>query len=351
MVSIYDVAQAVGVSASTVSFVLNGRADEMRISPKTRERVIQMANQMGYIPNVAAIKLSDRKASRVPEIALLWSPVQHNSFLNVFISNLQRMISAGEIRDMRFTIIPFYPGELKNFAPMLTANHFNGIIVPPVSTEDIEMLQQSPISVPVILLHGDTSRFSIVTVNNEATGRKVAELFHQHGHACVGIVSPAALEDSLPVKQRISGFIEVCQTYDMKVSLLASGHQRIPSDLQNLDFGRDIGRQIADSDAMPSAFFVQNDYLSIGVVDGLKSRNIRIPEEIEVVTYGSNVALELSTPTITGVEYPMEDISRTAIELMTQMLDSPVKTQVRKVFDPPIIFRQSCPEHRIRRPQ
>ena len=54
MVSIYDIAKAVGVSASTVSLVLNGRAGEMRISRETQQLILKVANEMGYIPNVSA---------------------------------------------------------------------------------------------------------------------------------------------------------------------------------------------------------------------------------------------------------------------------------------------------------
>ena len=110
-----DIAKAVGVSASAVSYVLSGRADKARISREKQKLILDAAKKMGYIPNMAARKLSRRNMPHLPEIALCWSPEQHPNFLNIFVSTLQDMTAGGQVREMRFTILP-QNGELEKLA-------------------------------------------------------------------------------------------------------------------------------------------------------------------------------------------------------------------------------------------
>ena len=70
MANLSDVAKAAGVSVSTASFVLNGRAEDMRISSRTAERVLEAVRELGYVPNVSARSLSAR---RPPNICLIAS--------------------------------------------------------------------------------------------------------------------------------------------------------------------------------------------------------------------------------------------------------------------------------------
>ena len=73
----------------------------------------------------------------------------------------------------------------KNLASVLTANDYNGIIVPAVSDNDVEFLKNAEIQVPLVLLFGDIPGYNLVTVDNCRTGAEVAEIFHRHGHRSV----------------------------------------------------------------------------------------------------------------------------------------------------------------------
>lgn len=104
MASIYDIAKAAGVSAATVSLIMNNKGDNLRIAAKTQQKVRELAKELGYVPNVNARKLMDRELNNVPEIGMLWSPTQHPIFLNAMISKMNEMKNSGKIDEIEDTI-------------------------------------------------------------------------------------------------------------------------------------------------------------------------------------------------------------------------------------------------------
>ena len=341
MVSIYDIANAVGVSPSTVSFVLNGRAEKMRISKAKQKMILEVANQMGYIPNMTARKLSLRNIQHTPEIALCWSPAQHSQFLNIFIDMLQDMTFSGEVREMRFTILPYKNGELEKMEPVLSANYYNGIVVPPVSKADIDFLTNTSIQVPTVLLYGDIPQYHLVSVDNTRIGADIAAIFHRHGHKSVGILQPVYKQSSITIAQRNSGFLNTCQSLKMEARVITSGLDKPSSN--KVEEGKIAAKKMLEENNLPSALYIQNDSLALGALSVFSERGICIPKDIEIIVYGNNDSLEIHHPSITTVNYPTEEIARTCINIMAHSLDTPGTPPVRKIIDTPFVFRESCP--------
>jgi LacI family transcriptional regulator len=341
MVSIYDIANAVGVSASTVSYVLSGRADKARISKVKQEAILEAAEKMGYIPNMTARKLSLRNTPHLPEIALCWSPEQHPMFLNTFISTLQDMTSSGQVRQMQFTILPYRNGELEKLAPVLTANYYNGVIVPPVSEEDIAFLNDANIQVPTILLFGDTSHYHLVTVDNRRIGAEIAGVFHRHGHKSAAVMQPVYRKPGMTAVQRTTSFMERCRELKMDVRVITGGSDR-PYD-NKIEEGKVMAKEMIEKNTFPSAIFIQNDLLALGALDVFCGHGIRIPEDMEIIVYGNNESLDIHRPSVTTVLYPTQEISRACISVMAELLDKPGTTPVRRIVETPFVFRESCP--------
>ncbi|MBN2049680.1 MAG: LacI family DNA-binding transcriptional regulator [Spirochaetales bacterium] len=340
MVSIYDISKVVGTSASTVSLVLTGRAEELRISQAKQKQILEVANRMGYIPNMSARKLSSRNLKHMPEIALFWSPAQHSIFLNIFMNVLQDMISKEEVREMRFTILPYRNGELEKLESVLTANYYNGVLVPPVFSEDLAFLTKTSIQVPVVLLYGDIPQFNLVSVDNFKVGTKIAHIFHRHGHTSVGIMMPVYKTPSLTIVQRNKGLSEACHNLDMKVKLYTSEMDLPPAN--KVEEGKIAAKKMLEEDSLPSALYIQNDSLALGALSVFSQQGIRIPEDMEIIVYGINDSLEIHHPSITTVCYPTEEISRACITVMATLLDRPGTAPMQRIIDTPFVFRESC---------
>jgi DNA-binding LacI/PurR family transcriptional regulator len=341
LVSIYDIAKAVGVSASAVSYVLSGRADKARISREKQKLILDAAKKMGYIPNMAARKLSRRNMPHLPEIALCWSPEQHPNFLNIFVSTLQDMTAGGQVREMRFTILPYRNGELEKLAPVLTANYYNGIIVPAVAGRDIDFLKDAEIGVPTVLLFGDIPRYHMVTVDNYRTGAEVAEIFHRHGRMSAAVMQPVYRQMSVTIAQRNAGFLESCKELGINATVITGGPEEPYSN--KVEEGRVLAGRMMEADNLPAAVFIQNDQVALGALDVFCRNGIRIPGDMEVIVYGNNESLEIHSPSVTTVQYPTHAISRECISIMAELLDKPGAEPVRSILETPFVFRESCP--------
>ena len=340
MVSIYDIAKEVGVSASTVSLVLNGKGKKMRISRETEKLILETAKRMGYIPNMSARKLRVNKARHIPEIALCWSPTQHSLFLNTFINVLQNMISSGEVREMRFMILPYKNGELEKLESVISTNYFNGIVVPPVLKEDIEFLEKTNIQVPVIMLYGDIPQYNLVSVDNYKVGEEIAGIFHRHGHNTVGIMQSIEMRPTISVEQRKESFLKSCQDFKMEVKEISSG---LPAPILNkVEEGKIAAQKMIEENNFPTALFIQNDLLALGALSVFAEHGINIPEDMEIIVYGVNDLLEIHNPPITSVSYPTEEISRECILVIDNALNNPGTRPVRKIIDMTYVFRESC---------
>ncbi len=340
VVSIYDIANAVGISASAVSVVLNGRADKMRISREKQKKILEVAKEMGYIPNVTARKLTSKNVPHMPEIALCWSPSQHSMFLNTFINVLQNMTSSGEVKEMRYTILPYKNRELEKLEPILSANHYNGIIVPPVSSEDIAFLSKTNIKVPAVMLYGDIPQYHLVSVNNSKVGADIAAIFCKHGHQSVGVMCPADKHPISTIAQRISSFIDNCRIQKMDVKVFDIGEGMPPQN--RIEEGKQAAQKMIAEHVIPTALFIQNDLLALGALNVFSQYGIRIPEDMEIIVYGINDVLEIHRPSITTVCYPTEEVSRACITIMSNSLDMMGSAPIRKMIDTPFVFRESC---------
>jgi LacI family transcriptional regulator len=296
---------------------------------------------MGYIPNMAARKLSLRNMTHLPEIALCWSPEQHPGFLNTFIGMLQDMTAAGQAREMRFTILPYRNGELEKLASVLTANYYNGIIVPAVSDNDVEFLKNTEIQVPLVLLFGDIPGYNLVTVDNYRTGADVAEIFHRHGHRSVAVMQPVYRQISMTVAQRNSGFLESCRKLGMDAAVVTGRPGELYSN--KIGEGRALAGKMLETGKVPTAVFIQHDLVALGALDVFCGKGIRMPEDLEVIVYGNNESLEVHSPSVTTVQYPTEDIARECITVMAELLDKPGAEPVRRILETPFVFRESCP--------
>lgn len=347
VVSITDVAEKANVSASTVSLVLNGRAEEMRISQKTCAKVLEASLKLGYIPNLAAKKLSSGRGSSLPEVAFFWTLVQSSTFMNVFLSEAQDLFDEGKAREMRFVVEPFREGQLSCFEDVLTSGQYNGIVVPPVCGEDIEYINSLELRSPTLVLFGNTNKYSMVAVDNYSAGRSAAEVFAAAGRKSVAIINNKSGSEDINVKNRCIGFSDACAEFGMEAEIIEVRQKPIRggNSIKAISLlGRTTAADLLAREKLPEAIFVQNDILAASFMNAITEAGVRVPGELEIMTFGDDVLLETCRPTLSSVQFPTVRVVREAIILLSDILVNPMATPVRRMIQPPVIFRESCPK-------
>jgi len=346
LVSISDVAEKANVSVSTVSLVLNGKAEEMRISQETCNRVWRASLELGYIPNLAAKKLSTGKGSRLPEVAFFWHLVHSSSFMISFFSEAQDLFDEGKAREMRFVIEPFREGQLKSVEELLTGGQYNGIIVPPVCDEDIDYINSLELRSPMLLLFGESEKHSTVTVDNTKAGRKAAEIFAASGRKNVAVINHRDIKKEINIRKRTAGFMEASAELGMSADIIEVQPKQIRGvgSIKTLAMlGKTAAEEFLKRSKLPEAVFIQNDILAAGFVNAVVEAGVRVPEDLEIITFGDDVLQETCRPSLTSIQFPTAQFAREAIMIMSDILVNPFAAPVQKIIDPPVVFRQSCP--------
>lgn len=336
MTTIKEIAKLTNLSVGTVSLVLNGRGDQMRISKETQKRVLDAAKGSGYHPNVSARRLRQSGAKNVPVIATFWPSDLSASVLGRFFMAVQDPVLEHEY-EFEMLIKPYKPQHIHKLKEMCDSGMFNAAIITGVSEENQRYLEDNDLSIPITLFNRSSNKYCSVYVDNYEIGRKTAELFASRGHRKVGMIVPESTMSSTDARKR--GFIESCPRYGLELE-----ERHISSGQLSMIGGQTAMRQMAGTGgSLPTALFFPISVMAVGALPVFPEKGIRIPEDMEIMTYGDHDFEQFSYPSLSAIHFPVEKMASACIRLMMDTISGAIHVPKSIVFDTPFIFRQTCP--------
>ena len=325
MTSIYDVAKAAGVSTTTVSLILNGKGDKLRLSARTQEKVRQAARDLGYVPNVNARRLLRSGNRGFMEIGLLWSPDQHQAFLDTMIRTMTTLRKEEAVFPMHLSIIPFERGHIEEQEELLKGKSFHGLIAVAGSDKDVAYLQSIQVEMPLVLLYQNLEQFYTVNADNKRNGELAAEIFHKLDFKNVMYIGGAY--ESRTSTLRKMAFTEKAGQLGMHVRVMEKNEEflaRLSGDSMFMDryrYGREAIREILTTEDIPEAVFVQDDDTARGVVVELKRQGVQCPEDVSVIGYGLNTyENQEAEKSLTMIVHPMEKLAVESIHMLDSII-------------------------------
>jgi LacI family transcriptional regulator len=259
-----DVAERVGVSKWTVSRAFT---DGASIAPDVRERVLQVAAEMGYSPNLLARSLSTR-STRL--IALVVDELGNPNQLYL-LSEATRQLQAQGFSALLLNLSPEYgPGEALRLADQFQVD---GIMFMGTSLgKELIELAQKIRRIPLVVVSRNSSLANIpyVTTDGYAAGGEIADLFIAEGYRRIGhMAGPASDRTEL---RRLDGFRDRLQARGVPLDcVLKTTHYRRDEGMQSLL--RYLGA--TPRDQRIEALFCESDILAIGALDALTSTGAR----------------------------------------------------------------------------
>lgn len=344
MASLSDVAKAAGVSITTASFVLNGRTEAMRISPATVEKVLKAVQTLGYVPNVAAKKLTSptSRSAAIPEIAIMWATSLQASFPGLFVTCAQEIFDTHQVREMHLMVAPFTMDHLQRLEDHFWDRHYNGLIFSPVREDEFHYIDRIAARIPVVVLHIQTEHHPNVVIDYQKAGKCAAGIFSANGCRTAGLLCPQYVGETTQPDLRYFGFREVCLEAGIALTDV-NPTESLASPRERSLFGQHTARTLLEKKQLPEAFFIQDESIAVGFVTALSAAGVRVPEDIQVITYGSADLMDVCYPSLTTLDYPMQAIARQSLQLMSEQLGDPF-VQPRQIFVSNIVtFRESCP--------
>lgn len=327
--TIKDIAKKTGLSTTTVSRVLNGKSEKYRITKKSKQIVESAASELNYVANHFAANLKSGKSNTIGLIV--------PSLNNPFFANIASNINA-EVRKFGYTTIIADSDENveneKTELQQFVSRNIEGLILIPCGKEVKHIKQVYNSGLPLILLDRYFEELDIpyVSTDNFDGAYMAANLLINKGHKIILCVQ--GIIESTPNKLRVDGF---------KKAIMDAGIENfgIVGNAFSSDNGYIETKKMLKKKIKPSAIFTLSNTIAMGCIKALKEENIKIPEDISLITFDDHVYLDyLSTP-ITSICQPVEEICRLSIRHLMSIINNDKKNTVKLIIKPKIKNRES----------
>lgn len=327
---IRDVAERAGVSVGTVSNVLN-RPD--RVAEHTRLRVEQAIGELGYILNGSARSL---RTGRSNVIGLVVLDVRNPFFTEVARGAEDAASRAGCA--VMLCNSDDSPDKESRYLRELEEQRAMGILVTPVRTETPELDAMERRGMHVVLLdrpslHGDRCS---VAVDDVRGGKLAAEHLLDLGHGRIAVVTgPNTIQQCV---DRLDGVRRAVETAGLDP---AEAVHTIRIASLNAPGGESAVETILDLNPNPTGIVCVNDLVALGVLRGLRTHGITVPEDMSLVGYDDvEFASALRVP-LTTVRQPKYQLGRNAADLLLDKYANSDHTHQQIRFSPQLIVRNS----------
>jgi LacI family transcriptional regulator len=327
-VTIYDVAQAAGMSVTTVSRVLNNKGD---VAPETYEKVRRVMQELNYTASLAAKSMRSRTTN---VIGLVMPEVTEPFDLEV-IKGVGKIIGESE-----YDLIIYTSGgpplnrraawEQEHVA-LLSGGLTDGcIVVTPSALTFPETAQ-----VVVIDPQGDGANVPSVVARNRVGALAVMEYLIGLGHRRIGFIG--GRPDTLSAIRRRAGYQD---------GLAAAGIPLAPELMQDGDYTRERGqaaaRQLLGQPDRPTAIFAANDQSALGVLDVAQELGVHIPQDVSLVGFDNIPEAAMATPRLTTVDQSIQEMAQLATKLLISMLRGEAPEQQLVKVPTQLVIRDSC---------
>lgn len=329
--TIAEVAREAGVSAQTVSRVINDRPD---VAPETRQRVKQIISRLGYQPSAIARSLASRRTRTLGLITA--------DFSDYFFT---QAIAGAEVEARRqgyFFMLGSTernPQDEPEYIRLLTEHHVQGILFARPSTEPDNryLLSLLEAGVPVVTTayHVPGVDLTVVDVDNVDGAWQATGYLLECGHRQVAMITGPRSWKS--VNDRIWGYTLALEGREVTLEpgLIAEGDWSYQSGYQAM-------QELLARGLPFSGLFAQNDQMAIGAIRALREAGRRVPQEVAVVGYDDIPVAEYCDPPLTTIRQPMQEVGKVATRLLIEAIEEGGPTRGAVLLDAELIRRGSC---------
>lgn len=332
-IALKDVARHVGVSAALVSYVLNGKEKEARVSVEMSNKIRKAAAELNYQPNVIAKSL---KIGKTNTIGLIVADIS-----NPFFSNIARIIE-DEAKKHGYVVIFGSSDESEDKQQDLIDVMLNRlvdafIIAPSAGTaKQIKELQTRKIPVILIDRYFLGMEIDCVHINNFQAANKAVQNLIKNKRSKIAML---AYDSQLPhMQERKEGYKAALKENDLRFKsswLLEASYQNIEKDV-----AEKMGALLQPLQV--DAFFFATNSLAVAGLKKINEYGIKVPEELAIISFDESDAFDFFYSPVTYVSQSVADIGKEAVKLVVSRLDNKGSKAASIIVEAKLIVRESC---------
>ena len=298
-----DVASSAGVSRTTASYILNGRADEMRIASATVAKVQAAVADLGYRPNRSARSLRTQRTATVGLISDQIAGEQYGSSMltgaSVAARELDHLVVIGESGGD--------PDLERLLIEEMLERDVDGVVYATRTARAVR-LPRGLRGVRSVLLNCEAPEEQLASVvpDDEGGGRAAAAVMLDAGVEDVVVVGQDPTLEATAGPRRMAGIRAELATRGIEVADHVACDWSVPD-------GFEATRRWLARGGRAAGLICMNDRLAMGAYQALAERGLRVPEDVSVVSFDGSSLADWLRPAVTTVELPFADLGALAV--------------------------------------
>lgn len=333
MVTIKDIARASGVSASTVSRAL---ADSELIPEHTRNKIKKKADELCYIPNIAAINLKTKKSWNIGIISFVEEKLGFSHYL--FANILNSFIKGVEVHNYDITLLS---RQLLNNDGNLIGHckgrNLDGVLIlcADTSVKQIQELLKSDIPVVAIDNFDENivSTTHCITSDNRAKMFELTEYVLSMGHKNIVYICG---QDIFVTRERVKGYKAALKLNGIEFT----NEMLVESHYYNYEHSQNKINEVLDRKNPPTCVLLPDDYAAIKAYETIRMRGLKIGEDISIAGFDGLEMTQLMLPKLTTVYQNTEKIGETAAATLLKSINN-IETTFLEIIPATLIKGQS----------
>ena len=289
-ITIKDVAKRAGVAHSTVSLVMN---DREHVSPKLRERILKIANEMGYMPNMVARSLISKKSSTV---GVVFPENPHFFTITYFLMMIEGIQNACKKYDRALMFFSLDQTKGESYYQISRKWLIDVMVIMNIDytrdiSKDIEDLRKNGIAFSIVSKYVGKEKVNSVCVDNVEGVKLALEYLAEQGHKRVGYISGHPNSSDGPERLQAFKTISKKMGLDQDAGLIVQGDFTFES-------GEREAPKLLGLKKRPTAIFAASDYMAIGAMRAMKAQGISIPKDIALIGFDNTLEAAYVEPAL-----------------------------------------------------
>jgi len=336
-ITINDVAREAGVSAATVSYILNQKQLNW-ISDKTRHKVLKTVKKLNYHPHAAARGLASK---RTQAIGVAVNDIDYLGLLyfSVIISGISRIVGNYDY-NLHFTITnKKAKGNKKNlfFMRKVAEKRLDGLIIIDQRIGDQDIMELKKRGFPFVLIDRDIPNQGInaVLTDNKEGIFQATEHLIKLGHKRIGFIVESM--KSYKSKEMLAGYRLALSQYGLKYDKLM-----LRKTFPTLKKAYKETEELLRLPQRPTAIITSSDIIALQVLAAIKNNGLNVPQDIALVSYNDEPAIAHVEPQLTVVKVPLKKMGELAAETLFNIINTDKTTEERRILlKPELVIRKS----------
>lgn len=303
-----ELAAICGVSIGTVDRALHDRPG---INRETKEKILRVANEVSYRPNYVARSLVKGRTKTIGVVILNL----HNQFFSQMVNAIESRARESDYFAY-LTMTDKYPEEEKNCLNHLASLKVDGIILFPINKGNMYDQYLKSLRTPIVTIGNMVSKYwPFVGIQDRKAIKDAVYFIASKGYRHIVYVSPPLAHvdkvNSYEVEERLAGYREAVKEI---------GSPEGTSVIRNREFGQELEKAIFGRKGK-TAILCSSDKYALEVLEYLRLKGIRVPEDIGLMGFDNIDVLRFVQPRITTVAYPISEMGRTAFHILLERMN------------------------------